>query len=267
MSSKLWWAGALAAAIGAGGCAHKTKVEEAKLGQLPIGEKSAIFAAQHNITVAEANEASSKSALKQATQFRDIAKTELSAAKKREEVALRALDLGRKTHSPVAIRTAESDEAIASRELTAARAKVAYADRVVDLRGQELNLARDQLSASKADLDYTQAEALRRNGINPDVNMADVVAARDQQRSKVANDERRVASLRDETNGARLAWEQQQRSFNVAEREQPNVPPVTAPKAPKKIKPAPVPGLQLPSSEGEPPSGEQQSPSGQRGKM
>jgi hypothetical protein len=242
MRSKWLWAGALAAAVGAGGCAHQPKVDEAKLGQLSMAEKDGIFAAQHNVTVAEANEETAKRALSQGRQFRDIADTELKAAKKQEELAAKSVELGRGTNSPTAVCAAQKDQEVAARERVAAGAKADYANRLVALRSAELKLAEEAVKSARFDLGYTEAVALQRKGIDPGVKMDKLARSRDGSRVAMADDQRTVALLRDEENASHTAWEAQRSAFNVAERQSPA--PVLP--EPRFIPEEKIPGAQAP---------------------
>jgi hypothetical protein len=252
----LWTAGAIASTVWAVGCARQVKIDEAKLGQLPLEDKQAIFTAQHNVTVAEANQAAAKRAGDQSQTFRDVAKSEFNSAKERSKAADKALELGQKSNDEVTIRTSQRQAEISNKQLSAAQAKLDYSDALVKLRMRETELAGDRVVAARNDLTFIQADALRRRGIEPGVKMSDVIAARDRDNSKLMRAERDVAAQRDNVNALRVAWDQRRQAFNLAQREAPSIPPVRAPQAPQKIEPAPLPEQPaVPQEMAPPPSG------------
>ena len=243
MRSNGWWAGALAAVTMVAGCAHQNRVSEAQLGRLPIGEKNALFAAQHNISVAEANQAAAKKAYGQAKQFQDIMGNETKLAKDHANVARQTFDLGRKTNNPETVRAADRADRLAVRENLSARAGRDYADRLVALRGAETNLANARIDEAVAEKNFAAAEALRRNGLEPDVNLAQVMQGREEARTKVLDQERKVGALRDEANTSRLTWEDRRHAYNVAMAQpgNPPLPSIQAPGAPPQYHQVPLP--------------------------
>jgi hypothetical protein len=241
MRSTWWMAGALASTMLVVGCAHQTKVSEAKLGQLPLAEKQAIFAAQHNVTVEEANAQAATRARDEATTFREVAKNEVASAKSRGDASRQAIKLAQKTGDPAAMSNAQRGAALASRELAAARAQQDYGEKLVELRNAQVTLANDRVTASRNEVAFAEADAVRRHGIDPGVNMADVTSARDKANGKVIEDGHKVAILNDEANSSRLAWEQRRRAFNLAQSGSPIMPTLPSPGAAPQIPETPVP--------------------------
>ncbi len=240
MSKSFLWAGLTAAALM--GCAHH--VEEAKLGQVPMEQKQAIFTAQHNITVAESNVRSAEQAKDAAERFRDIAKRELDAAKLHANAALEARDLAERQQVAGHVHDAEAAQVTAAREVAAARAKTDYADKLVDLRDQQRKLAEARLDASRAELAFLQADTLRRNKIEPGVNIGELERDRINANHKVLERENIVASMRGQVDQLRTVWRERRSEFNTASRNAPPVPSLPPPRGPETINPQPIPNGQ-----------------------
>jgi len=236
-----WWMAGAFASILVGACgSQQVKEDEVKLGRLPMEQKEDIFTAQHNITVAEANKAAAERSLDETKVFASMADEELAAAKARVQAAKTAVELGQKTGDSGTRRDAARQLDVAERQQLAARTKYDYARRLEDLRRAEIGLAERQLDAARAELAYTRTLALRRNGITPSMNEASVLAERDQTNSSVAEQESKVAALRDNVGRLKVAWEQRRQSFNVASRNVSDLPAIKAPKAPERIAPEPI---------------------------
>lgn len=242
MRSNGWWAGALAATAMVAGCAHE-QVNQEQLGRLPIGEKNAIFAAQHNVTVAEANEAESRKAYGQAQQFAGIMANETKLAKEHAKLARQTFDLGRKTNNPETLRAADRADKLAVKEDLSARSGREFADRLVALRAAEVDLAKAHYNEAVAEKNFVEADSLRRNNIEPGVNFAKLTQQREEARIKAVDEERKAAALRDEANTARLTWNERRRSLDVAmARPGPaEIPSIQAPGAAPQVRPAPQP--------------------------
>lgn len=246
MSKSFLWAGLTAASLF--GCAHH--VDEAKLGQIPMDQKEAIFTAQHNITVAEANVRSAEQAKDAAEKFHDIAKRELDAAKLHATAAREARELSQRQR--VSGKAHDTDLAVnaATREVAAARAKTDYADKLVELRDHQVKLAQARVDAARVDLDFIQADTLRRNNIDPGVNIGELENRRSDARNGVIDEENKLASLRGQVDHLRTVWRERRSEYNTASRGAPTFPTnEPQPAAPEHFRATPIPQSDRPAED------------------
>lgn len=250
----MWLAGALASSLLMVGCARDAaKMDQAKLGRLPIEQKQEVFTAEHNVSVAQTNKAAAERAKDQAQLFMSMADEEVAAAKSRVNAAKNALDLAHRANSTSEINAANRAYDLANKQLIASVSKKEYANRLVDLRDAQIELADKQVDAAQADLAFLRANSLRANGIAPSQNEADLMRDRDEKMRELALQERNVATTQDTAERYRFAWEQNRQEYNVAAREQPGLPPIKPPPSPprfpseKTTPPEPLPSTPAPS--------------------
>ena len=189
------------------------------LGQVPIEQKEQIFTAQHNVSVAEANKVAAERARDENQAFVALADDELAAAKARMEAAKSGMELGARTRDAPTLRTAERQHDVAMRQLAAARSKKDYADKLAQLRDGEVALTEREVELANQDLAMARASALRRHGLNPAERFETVLARRSSARAAVADEQRRLARLRDEVDSTKVAWQQRAQVYNVAARD------------------------------------------------
>jgi hypothetical protein len=192
------------------GCLHEdVRRDEAALAHLPVDRKQEVFTAQHNLAVAGAHQTAAVEALAEARRWRDFADRDVDAAKARSRAA-----------GPPESRCAvERSLAVADHQLQAARSRRAYADKLIDLRRAELELADRYIDVAQAELALARIDALNRSGIVSHEGATDSQYRRDNGTRDVISVERRVAALQDQATTLRMAWQEQQRSYDVASRE------------------------------------------------
>jgi len=241
MHTSWWMIGAVASVLMVG-CAQRTQIkdDDIKLGRVPFENKEQVFAAEHNVSVAQANQAMAERAFDEAKAFAALADEEHGAAKARVEVARKAIELGSKTRDLATQREAQRQYATAQQLLTAVETQQDYAGRLKQLRQEEIDLANRQLATARLSLQTARIAALRKSGITPSGNEADLFGARDKAAEETALQESKVAVLRDEVARMKDAWERRRTSSNVAARNVSDLPPIKAPPAPDTIEPEPV---------------------------
>ncbi|HEX2568267.1 MAG TPA: hypothetical protein VH877_01830 [Polyangia bacterium] len=242
MNRSWWWVSTLATSLLLGACARQqVRQDEAQLGRLPIEEKQEIFTAQHNVTVAEANKAAADKAAREMQAFVKNARDDVSAARARLQASRSSLQLGRRTNNAQTLRIAEQQNDIARRQLAAAQAKREYAQRLSDLRNEQVKLAARQIDAAQAELALVRASVLQRNNVSPGGESVDKLRQRrEQATAELAQQERKVSGLRDEANDLQMVWEQRRQDYNVASRDVSGLPPLPPPSSPEQFRPEPI---------------------------
>lgn len=240
MRSGLWIAGAVASATMAIGCGQTSvKTDEAMLGRLSMDDKQAVFTAEHNIEVAQANQASAERALGEAKSYRDITNNEVKGAKAQFEAAQKSVVMGRQANDQAVAAAGQEKIVGAEKQLVAFKTKEQYANRLVDLRQEEVNLTKKQVEAAQIDRSIARAEALRRGGVTPREDISKLTRDRADKLGDVASSESKISAMREEVNGLRVAWEQRRKSYNVAARESGAAEPPPPP--PANLSPEPLP--------------------------
>jgi hypothetical protein len=228
MTRSWWMVSALATSLLLGACARQqVRQDEAQLGRLPIEEKQEIFTAQHNVTVAEANKAAADKAAREMQAFVKTARDDVSAARARLQASRSSLLLARRTRNSQTLRIA-------------AQAKREYAERLADLRNEQVRLADRQIDAAQAELALVRATVLQRNNIPAGENVDKVRDRREQATAELAAQERKVSGLRDEANDLQMVWEQRRQDYNVAARDVSGLPPLPPPSSPEQFQPEPL---------------------------
>jgi len=122
----------------------------------------------------------------------------------------------------------------------ASRAKLDYADKLVDLRKQQVDLAGARVDAARADLSFVQADTLQRNNIQPGVDIGEVERARTDASNRVVDEERKAATIRDQLGQLRTVWRERRHAFDVASRNAPAMPETNPPPPAKMLPAAPI---------------------------
>lgn len=222
----------LAGVVVAVGCAT-TRVSDEQLARLPAQDRAQIVTAQRSIDVADSNVAAAKLARDEAKQFQKIANQELDAANAQLQAARTGIDLGRTARDQRTLAVAGRREDMARDQMVAARAKLDYANRLVDLRQAKVNQAEAALDAARADVELTKVQLLQKDGITPTVNVAKVRDKRERAQSKLADARARVATLEGDVASLRTAWQERRQAYNTAWAGQ--EPPLHAPPPPRML--------------------------------
>ncbi|MDB4967996.1 MAG: hypothetical protein JWN44_3685 [Myxococcales bacterium] len=215
MSLRQWL---LTGALVAAGCATSGGVSDRDIARLPVGERTQIVTAQHSIDVANSNLASARVARDEAKQFRKIASSELDAAKSRLDAARTGVDLGRSSRDDRTLRDAARNEDVARNQLIAARAKMDYADRLIELREAKVGEAQANVAAARADVETTKYRLVAAHDGDVKADGRKLEAARQDAQERLAEQRARVASLDGETAQLKTAWDDRRREFNTASR-------------------------------------------------
>jgi hypothetical protein len=203
----------LAGAMFAVGCAT-SGVSDKDLARLPVAEREQIVTAHRSIDVAQSNVESAKLARDEAKQFRGIASSELDAAKSHLEAARSGVDLNAQARDDRALRQASRLEDDARLKLIAARAKLDYADRLVELREAKIGEAEANLTAAKADVELTKVRIAQRNNIANDIDTKAVEARRQDAAERLAESRAHVADVEGETAQLKTAWDDRRHEMN-----------------------------------------------------
>jgi len=179
-----------------------------------------------------------KVARDEAKQFRKIALSELDASKSRLEAARSSVDLGKTSRDDRALREASRNEDAAREQLIASRAKLDYADRLVELREAKINEAEANVNAAKADVEMTKLSLVQRNGMAGDVDAKRLEARRQDAQERLAEARAHVAQIEGETAQLKTAWDDRRTEANrTASRGEPMM--LTTPPAPPAEMPMP----------------------------
>lgn len=207
----------LAGAIAMAGCAT-TGVSDNDVARLPAAERAQIITAHKSIDVAQSNLEAAKGARDEAKQLRKIAASELDAAKSRLEAARSSIDLGKSARDDRTLREASRNEDAARDQLIAARAKLDYADRLVELRDVKIDESEANLTAAKADVELTKLQAAQRNGIAEGVDPRKLEARRQDAQERLAESRARVAQIEGDVMQLKMAWDDRRHEMNTASR-------------------------------------------------
>lgn len=211
MSLRQWL---LAGAIAMAGCATSSGVSDKDVARLPVADRTQIITAHKSIDVAESNLEAAKVARDEAKQFRKIALSELDASKSRLEAARSGVDLGKTSRDDQALRDASRNEDAARDQLIASRAKLDYADRLVELREAKISEAEANLNAANADVEMTKLSLVQRNGMAADIDANKLEARRQDAQERLAEARAHVAQLEGETAQLKTAWDDRRNEVN-----------------------------------------------------
>jgi hypothetical protein len=199
-----------------GACATTASVPDKQVARLPADERAEIVTAQQSINLARQNVTATKVARDDARQFRKIAQNEVAAARSRLEAARTAIDLSRTSRDAAALRAAQRREDGARSELLVARAKAAYADRLIELRQASIDEADANLTAARADVELRKAQLLVRDGIDPGVDVRKLELAQKVAQERLAERRERVAQLQGNTALLKTEWDDRRREAHTA---------------------------------------------------
>jgi hypothetical protein len=230
MSLRQWL---LAGALVAAGCATGG-VSDRDIARLPVDERAQIVTASKSIDIAESNRTTAKVARDEAKQFRRISASELQAAKSKLDAARAGVDLGKSARDDRALRDASRNEDIARDQLIAARAKMDYANRLVELREAKISEADANVAAAKADVEITRANMVARHDGDAKIDRRKLELTRQDTQEKLAEQRARVASLEGDAAQLKTAWDDRRREFNTASRG--DVRELRAPAPPAEVK-------------------------------
>ncbi len=236
MSLRRWL---LASALALAGCAT-SGVSDRDVGRLPVADRAQIVTAHKSIDVAESNLAAARVARDEAKQFRKIAVNDLEAAKARLEAARGSVDLGRTARDDRALREASRNEDVARDQVVAARAKLDYADRLVELREAKINEAEASVTAARADVERTKLTLAQRNGVAGNVDPRKLEAERQDAQERLAETRARVAELEGECAQLKSAWDDRRSETRHTASRAEMLPPAPPPELPPPL-PSPSP--------------------------
>jgi len=211
MSLRQWL---LAGALIVGGCATTGGVSDSDVARLPVAAREQIMTAHKSIEVAQANLDGAKLARDEAKQFHHIAVAELDSSKSRLEAARGSVDLDAQSRDDRALRQASRAENDARAQLVAARAKLDYANRLVELREAKIAEAEANLAAARADVELEKARIAQRNGIARDLNVNKLASQRQDCAERLAEQRAHVADLEGETAQLKTAWDDRRTEVN-----------------------------------------------------
>ena len=210
MSLRQWL---LAGALIAGGCAT-SGVTDDDVARLPVAEREQISTAHKSIDVAQQNLEQAKLARDEAKQFHHMAAADLDNSKTRLENARNSIDLGAQSRDDRAMREASRVEDDARLALIASRAKLDYANRLVELREAQITEAESNLAAARADFELEKARIAQRNGVGRDVNVNKLEAQRQDWAERLAEQRAHVADVESETAQLKTAWDDRRTELN-----------------------------------------------------
>jgi hypothetical protein len=223
----------LAGALAVAGCAT-SGVSDRDMARLPVAEREHIATAHQSVDLAASNLAAAKVARDEAKQFRRIAARELDAAKLRLEAARNGVDLSNNARDDRALRQAGRVEDQTRWQLVAARAKLDYADKLVDLREAKIAEAEAAFAAARNDVELTKVRVAQRNGLAVTLDVRAYEARRQEAAERLAEERAHVADLEGETAQLKMAWDDRRHETNrTASRDDvvivPPAPPAAAP--------------------------------------
>lgn len=207
----------LVGALCVGGCAGSA-VSDKEVARLPMQDRAQLVTAQRSVDVAQSNLEAARASRDDARQFRRISTSELSAARSRLDAARASLELGRRTRDDRAVRVAMRDEDDARAQVVAARAKVDYADRVIELREAKIDEADAQLSAARADIDSDKLHLLVRDGVATTADPRRIEANRQEAQDRLAEQRARVAQIAGEAAQLKTSWDDRRGELRTASR-------------------------------------------------
>ena len=207
-------AGALAVA-GGGGCAAPG-VSAKDVARLPVADRAQIRTAHQSIDVATTHLEAAKLGRGEAKQFRKIAARELDAASSRLEAASGAIDLARSARDDRALRDAWRQEDAARAELVSARAKLVYAERLVELRDAKSDEADANLTAARADVEMTKLRLVERHGVADPVAAGKLGSRWQHAQERLAQSRALVAQLEGDVARLEVAWNDCRHELNIA---------------------------------------------------
>lgn len=205
----------LAGAILATGCAT-SGISDREVARLPAEDRAQILTAQKSIEVAASSLAAARVARDDAKQFRKIAVGELSAAKSKLDAARGAVDLGKSGRDDRVLRDADRSEDRARSQLIAARAKMDYADQLLQLREAKVDEADANLTAAKADVEATKLQMVQRNNLDTKVDARRIEATRQDAQERLAETRARVAQLEGDVAQLKTAWDDRRRESTAS---------------------------------------------------
>lgn len=211
MSLRQWL---LAGALIVGGCATTAGVADKDVARLPVAEREQIMTAHKSIEVAQANLDGARLARDEAKQFHHIATADVDSAKSRLEAARSSVDLGAQARDDRTLRQASRAEDDARAQLVASRAKLDYADRLVELREAKIAEAEANLAAARADFELEKARIAQRNGIARELNVNKLESQRQDCAERLAEQRAHVADLEGETAQLKTAWDDRRTELN-----------------------------------------------------
>ena len=215
----------LAGALATMGCAT-SGVSDKDMARLPVAEREHIATAHQSVDLAASNLAAAKVARDEAKQFRRIAARELDAAKLRLEAARNGVDLSNDARDDRGLRQAGRVEDEARWQLVAARAKLDYADKLVDLREAKISESEAAFAAARNDVELTKVRIAQRNGLAANIDVKAYETRRQDAAERLAEERAHVADVEGQTAQLKMAWDDRRHEQNrTASRDAVIVPP------------------------------------------
>jgi hypothetical protein len=200
----------LAAVLVAAGCAT-TAVSSRELARLPPEDLAQVATASRSIEVAAQSLEAAQRSLDEARQLRTTATDERTAARAHLDAARANGALARRKRDDRMLRAAVADEDAAQRELLATRAKLDYANSLLELRQSRVAEGEAAVDAARADVELTKVRLLEQNGVYTRVDPRRIDAQRQRAQEKLAEARARVAQLAGETALRKQAWDDRRR--------------------------------------------------------
>jgi hypothetical protein len=177
----------------------ETTVSDRRISRLPVSDRTAIKIAERSIDVAAENLEEARAARDDALRFRHIGESELAAAYSR-------------------LAEPGGEQGVARAQLRAARAKMDYANRLVELRQMQIDEADARLVAARSDVEMTKVKLLTRQNLASGLDTPRIAARNQRAQERLADSRARVARLQGEVSQLRTAWNDRPHAFETASR-------------------------------------------------
>lgn len=215
------------------GCAG-TRLAEERVARLPPAERAALVDGQHRVALAQASVDAARVAVQEAESFRSVVASEAKAAGDRVEAARKAIRLGRESGEARVLAGASQEEILAEEALSAADAKVRYADELVGFRRAQAAQRAAELDLARARLAHDRANRLARHGLGDDLPRQSLALAAIDAELAVADRQAEVDLRRAAMLTSRDAWVERHRHFDLAARDR-GIAPIDAPGPPPSV--------------------------------
>ncbi len=155
------------AAIGCGGGGAKYKVDDVALANIPLDDKKPIFAAEHEVSVAKAEQAKAQADARDVDGQIDIADKEEEQAKLETQKAKLAVDQAEKSHDMNRVSLAQKDLRTAETGERAASAKTDWLSKLKKWHKQLADVGEAHVAAAQSKVELEKARLAAAKGIKP----------------------------------------------------------------------------------------------------
>lgn len=227
----------LVVAMGLAGCAgsRSAAIPGDKVASLPAEAKSELTTLVQVVDTAKANVSAADVAHRDAQEFREAAQAELRSARSRVDAAESNVGVALAAGNPTLEREAQRGLDVAQRQHAAAKAKVEYADKLVDLRRAQCMESEALLSSTRSDLEVRKLRSLQQYGLAKDIDADTIFDAKRENERVLAERRQDTSRLSGEVAGLEESWRRQQRAYDMAARG--GASPVRTPVAPPEMVP------------------------------